>query len=67
MVTVSQNGIPNSSNSSNCNTLATKNKRNAAPIVLDNKKSVDKKFAQALKLHKTKIINFTQYLNPEMT
>ena len=39
MVTVSQKGIPNSSNSSNCNTLATKNKRNAAPIVLDNKKN----------------------------
>ena len=39
MVTVNQNGIPNSSKSRSCNTLATKNKRNAAPIVLDSKKN----------------------------
>ena len=38
-LTVTQKGIPNSSNNNNCNTLATKNNRNAAPIVLDNKKN----------------------------
>ena len=39
MVTVNQNGIPNSSKRRSCNTFATKNKRNAAPIVLDSKKN----------------------------
>ena len=38
MVTVTQNGMPYASNNNNCNTLATKNNRNEAPIVLDNKK-----------------------------
>ena len=40
METVAQNGTPYASNKIICNTFATKNNRNAAPIVLESKKKL---------------------------